>query len=65
MFERDGLSMPEIAAELSLHLNTAYSRLRLARDQVASEVRHLGLRVPGPNRQPRVGGRVTTCHHKD
>jgi RNA polymerase sigma-70 factor (ECF subfamily) len=55
MFELDGLSIPEIAAELSLHLNTAYSRLRLARQQVAAEVRHLGIRVSALNPQSRVG----------
>jgi RNA polymerase sigma-70 factor (ECF subfamily) len=43
MSEFEGYSMPEIASILSLPLNTAYSRLRLAREEVAAEVRHLGI----------------------
>jgi RNA polymerase sigma-70 factor (ECF subfamily) len=44
MFELDGHSMPEIASTLGLPLNTAYSRLRLARDEFASAVRFLRLK---------------------
>ena len=37
----DGHSMPEIAAELALPLNTAYSRLRLARQEFRDAVERL------------------------
>jgi RNA polymerase sigma-70 factor, ECF subfamily len=37
----DGLTMPEIARALSIPLNTAYSRLRLAREQFRGAVRRL------------------------
>jgi RNA polymerase sigma-70 factor (ECF subfamily) len=36
LHELDELSMPEIAAALSIPLNTAYSRLRLARADLAA-----------------------------
>jgi RNA polymerase sigma-70 factor (ECF subfamily) len=44
MFELDGQSMPEIAATLGLPVNTAYSRLRLARKEFADAVRFLRLK---------------------
>jgi RNA polymerase sigma-70 factor (ECF subfamily) len=39
MHDIDGHAMPEIAAALGVPLNTAYSRLRLAREQFAQVVR--------------------------
>lgn len=39
MHEIHGRSVPEIAAALSVPLNTLYSRLRLAREQFAAAVR--------------------------
>ncbi len=47
MYEFDGHSMPEIAQTLGIPLNTAYSRLRLARDQFAAACRRLQLRKGG------------------
>ena len=47
MHELDGHAMPEIARVLSIPLNTAYSRLRLAREQFAVVVRRLLARKPG------------------
>ncbi len=44
MHELDGHAMPEIARALSVPLNTAYSRLRLAREQFAVAVRRLRAR---------------------
>ena len=41
MHDIDGMSVPEIADALDVPLNTAYSRLRLARDQFTSAVRRL------------------------
>jgi RNA polymerase sigma-70 factor, ECF subfamily len=41
MHEVDGHAMPEIAAALDLPLNTAYSRLRLARRDIAEAARRL------------------------
>ncbi len=41
MHDLDGTPVPEIATVLGIPLNTAYSRLRLARDQFASAVREL------------------------
>ena len=38
MHEMEGLSMREVADALSIPLNTGYSRLRLARDQVKDAV---------------------------
>lgn len=39
MKDIDGHSIPEIATELGIGLNTAYSRLRLAREDFAAELR--------------------------
>lgn len=44
MHEIDGHAMPEIAEALKVPLNTAYSRLRLAREQFAVVVRRLRAR---------------------
>ena len=44
LHEIDGCAMPEIASALSLPLNTAYSRLRLAREQFHAAVRRERLR---------------------
>ena len=44
MHELDGHAMPEIARALSIPLNTAYSRLRLAREQFAISVKRLAAR---------------------
>jgi RNA polymerase sigma-70 factor (ECF subfamily) len=45
MHDVDDISMPDIAEALGIPLNTAYSRLRLAREQLAQAVRKLkGLR---------------------
>jgi len=41
LHEIDAYKMPEIAAALSIPLNTAYSRLRLARDRFTAAVRRL------------------------
>jgi RNA polymerase sigma-70 factor, ECF subfamily len=41
MHDIDGHTMPEIAEGLSIPLNTAYSRLRLAREQFKAAVRRL------------------------
>jgi RNA polymerase sigma-70 factor (ECF subfamily) len=47
MHEIDGRPMPEVAAALSIPLNTGYSRLRLARQEFARAVRQLaGGRLP-------------------
>jgi RNA polymerase sigma-70 factor (ECF subfamily) len=39
MHEIDGISVPEIAAAFDIPLNTAYSRLRLGREELARAVR--------------------------
>jgi RNA polymerase sigma-70 factor (ECF subfamily) len=44
LHEIDGCAMPEIALALALPLNTAYSRLRLAREQFHAAVRRERLR---------------------
>ena len=44
MAEIDGHSMPEIAEALGIPLNTAYSRLRLAREDFASAVKRIHAR---------------------
>ena len=44
MHEVDGFSMPEIAEALAIPVNTAYSRLRLAREEFRERVRRLRLR---------------------
>jgi RNA polymerase sigma-70 factor (ECF subfamily) len=41
LFEIDGCAMPEIATALAIPLNTAYSRLRLARARFAAAVRRI------------------------
>ena len=48
MHELDGHTMPEIAAALGVPLNTAYSRLRLAREQFALVVRRKRLQREAP-----------------
>ncbi len=50
MAEIDGHTMPEIADALGIPLNTAYSRLRLARDEFAGAVRRLRAREAGTGR---------------
>ena len=47
MAEIDGHTMPQIAQVLGIPLNTAYSRLRLARDEFAAAVRRLRARERG------------------
>ena len=44
MHDLDEISVPEIAATLAIPLNTAYSRLRLARVDVVAAVRRRGAR---------------------
>jgi RNA polymerase sigma-70 factor, ECF subfamily len=61
MHELDGHAMPEIARVLSIPLNTAYSRLRLAREQFAVVVRRLlaqktSQKVAGPSTRGGGGG---------
>jgi len=51
LHEIDGESIPTIAAALDIPLNTAYSRLRLARADLAAAVRKLEAR--GRNHAPR------------
>lgn len=46
MVEYEGYSMPEIAETLGVPLNTAYSRLRLAREQFVAAVRRLQAQTP-------------------
>jgi RNA polymerase sigma-70 factor (ECF subfamily) len=41
LHDLDGVSMPEIALELGIPVNTAYSRLRLARGELAAAVKRL------------------------
>jgi RNA polymerase sigma-70 factor (ECF subfamily) len=43
MHDIDGFSVPEIAQALGLRLNTAYSRLRIARRELAAAVRRIQL----------------------
>ncbi len=52
LFELDGESMPSIAETLGIPLNTAYSRLRLARDDMRAAVQRLARsdRAPAPIR---------------
>ena len=45
MHDLDEVPIPEIASTLDIPLNTAYSRLRLARADVLAAVR--GMREPG------------------
>ncbi|MFT3768138.1 MAG: sigma-70 family RNA polymerase sigma factor [Minicystis sp.] len=44
MHDIDGCPMPEIAHALSIPLNTAYSRLRLGREQLKAAVKRIRLR---------------------
>ena len=44
LHDLDGEGMPHIAEALSIRLNTAYSRLRMARADLAAEIRRLRLR---------------------
>jgi RNA polymerase sigma-70 factor (ECF subfamily) len=44
LHDLDGRPVPEIAEALSIPLNTAYARLRLAREQFTAAVRRLQLR---------------------
>jgi len=48
LHELDDCSMPEISEALGIPLNTAYSRLRLARKQFAASARRLRLRRGEP-----------------
>jgi RNA polymerase sigma-70 factor (ECF subfamily) len=45
--EIDGVAMPEIARTLDIPLNTAYSRLRLAREEFAAEIKRVRSRERG------------------
>jgi RNA polymerase sigma-70 factor (ECF subfamily) len=44
LHDLDGVSMPDIVAELGIPLNTGYSRLRLARRDLAEALTELGVR---------------------
>jgi RNA polymerase sigma-70 factor (ECF subfamily) len=44
LHELDGCPIPEVAAALGMPLNTAYSRLRLAREDLARTIRRLRAR---------------------
>src|SRR5262249_9412222 len=57
MAEIDGHTMPEIATALGIPLNTAYSRLRLARGEFADAARRLHARGAGTGRRGRSRGR--------
>jgi RNA polymerase sigma-70 factor, ECF subfamily len=46
LHELDECPMPEVAEALGIPLNTAYSRLRLAREDLASAIRRFRLRGP-------------------
>lgn len=48
MHELDEVAAPEIAAALGVPLNTIYSRLRLARADVAASIRRLRAKEPMP-----------------
>jgi RNA polymerase sigma-70 factor (ECF subfamily) len=48
MHELDEVAAPEIAAALAVPLNTVYSRLRLARADVAASIRRLRAKEPMP-----------------
>lgn len=43
LHDLDGVSMPDIVAELGIPLNTGYSRLRLARRDLAEALTELGV----------------------
>jgi RNA polymerase sigma-70 factor, ECF subfamily len=51
MHEVDGVPMPVIARELGIPLNTAYSRLRLAREALAAAVEERSRPHPGGRRR--------------
>ncbi len=53
MHEIDGVAIPAVAAALSIPLNTAYSRLRLAREKFAAAVRRLEARASSDARARR------------
>jgi RNA polymerase sigma-70 factor (ECF subfamily) len=48
MHDLDGFSAPQVAAELGIPLNTAYSRLRLAREDLRRAVQRIRARSPKP-----------------
>jgi RNA polymerase sigma-70 factor (ECF subfamily) len=48
MHDLDEIAAPEIAAALTVPLNTVYSRLRLARADVAATIRRLRAKEPVP-----------------
>ena len=48
MHELDGTPIPAVASALGIPLNTAYSRLRLAREAFTAQVKRLRLRSQGP-----------------
>jgi RNA polymerase sigma-70 factor (ECF subfamily) len=48
MHDIDGIPIPEVAAVLSIPLNTAYSRLRLAREQFKATLQREKLRRGAP-----------------
>jgi RNA polymerase sigma-70 factor (ECF subfamily) len=50
MHEIDGVAVPQIAEALEVPLNTAYSRLRLARQDFATAVRRLAAQGEGGKR---------------
>lgn len=47
MHDMDGIAVPEIARVLEMPLNTAYSRLRLARDEFRDAIRRLSSSTGG------------------
>jgi RNA polymerase sigma-70 factor (ECF subfamily) len=53
MHEIDGNAMPAIATALGIPVNTAYSRLRLAREQFAASVKRLRSRAESDTRARR------------
>jgi RNA polymerase sigma-70 factor (ECF subfamily) len=48
MHDVDGCTMPQIASVLGIPLNTAYSRLRLAREQLSAHVSRLSRKRGAP-----------------
>ncbi len=54
--ELDGCGMPEIAAALEIPLNTGYSRLRVARQELSAAVRRLAAARPRGSRNDRDEG---------
>ncbi len=46
LYELEGCAMPEVATTLNIPLNTAYSRLRLGREEFAAAVRRIRARRP-------------------